>query len=80
MTEEEWHRSYWTLLATRFICARKIEACRPPGGDPPAQRRSHICNGQREQPRLGLGGIERAANRDQTVGHAATVAQISPLK
>ena len=30
------------MLATRFICARKSRHRRPPGGDPPAQRRSHI--------------------------------------
>ena len=26
--------------------SRSAKACRPPGGDPPAQRSSHICNGE----------------------------------
>ena len=30
---------------TRFVCAGDRRACRPPGGDRGAQRRSHICNG-----------------------------------
>ena len=42
----------------------EIEASRPPGGDPPAQRRSHICNGGKWAARPGATcSIKKRADR-----------------
>ena len=65
------------MLATRFSCAREIEASRPPGGDPPAQRLSHICNGYERAPHAARVSASQAI-LDRAYGKAPTLNTSDP--